>query len=126
VLRVKTLVDRADGPDEAVDGGVDFRSVVLDFPRTGGATLEMMVSLLQAIQDPTVFAPQEWVAMLTEIRAETKERLVYDADVLKAYQRSLAPGAPGLEELLMKWEERPDAAAHWSRFQRIFNRPPEF
>jgi hypothetical protein len=124
--RVKRLVDRANGADEALDGGVDFRSAVLDFPRAGGPTLQMMVSLLQAIHDPAVFAPQDWVAMLTEIRAETEERLAYDAELLEAFQRSLAPGAPALDESLVRWEERPDAAAHWSRFQSIFNRAPGF
>jgi hypothetical protein len=124
--RVKRIVDRANGPDAALPGGVDFRSAVFDFPRTGDPTLEMMVSLLQAIQDPTVFAPQDWVAMLTEIRAETEERLAYDAELLEAFQRSLVPGAPALEESLVRWEERPDAAAHWSRFQSTFNRAPGF
>jgi hypothetical protein len=123
--RVKRIVDRANDPD-VVDGGVDFRSAVFDFPRTGGPTLEMMVSLLQAIHDPTVFAPQDWVAMLTEIRAETEERLAYDAKLLEAFQRSLVPGAPALEESLVLWNERPDAAAHWSRFQSTFNRAPGF
>ena len=126
--RVERLIAMANSWDEAVDGSAraDFQSAVPGFPRTGGATLEMMVSLIQAIRDPNAFAPREWVAMLTEIRAEIEERLAYDADLLKAFQRSFAPGAPPLEESLARWEERPDAALHWSRFQRIFNRAPGF
>lgn len=126
--RVERLAAMANSSDEAVGGSahVDFQSAVLDFPRIGGARLEMMVSLIQAIHDPNAFAPQEWLAMLTEIRAELEERLAYDADLLKAFQRSLAPGAPPLEERLAKWGERPDAAVHWSRFQSIFNRAPGF
>jgi hypothetical protein len=126
--RVERLMAMANSSDEAADGSarVDFQSAVLDFPRAGGAALEMMVSLIQAVGDPDAFAPREWVAMLTEIRAETEERLAYDADLLKAFQRSLAPGASPLEERLARWEERPDAGVHWSRFQRIFNRAPGF
>jgi hypothetical protein len=45
-------------------------------------------------------------------KAEIAERLDYDAAVLKAYQRSLAPGAPSHEQSLIRYDERPDAAVH--------------
>ncbi len=122
--RIDALIAAAEGAGDSVAGGdrVDFLSALRDFPAVGGATLERMVSSLQAIRDPHVFAPSAWVAMLTEVKAEIDERLAYDAELLRAYQRSLAQGAPSLGQSRAVWDERPNAAAHWSRFQETFDR----
>lgn len=125
--RVDALIAAAESSGESAGGGlVDFPAVLHDFPAIGGATIEKMVSSLQAIHDPRAFAPAAWVAMLTEVKAEIGERLAYDAEVLRAYQRSLAQGAPSLGQSLVRWDERPNAAAHWSRFQQTFERAPAF
>jgi hypothetical protein len=122
--RVDTLIAMAESSDEAFDTGrADFISAVRDLPRIGGRTLEMMVSSLQAIDDPCVFAALEWVALLAEVKAEIEARMAYDAGLLKAYQRSVAAGAPGLGPITL-WEERPDATGHWNRFRKILNRVP--
>jgi hypothetical protein len=105
---------------------IDLRPIVRDFPAIGGSALVMMVSSLRAIDEAEVFTPRKWVALLTEVKAEIEERLNYDADVLKAYQRSLAPGAPGLGQSLIGWAERPNAAAHWTRFQKMLDRAHGF
>jgi hypothetical protein len=124
--RIDTLIAVAESSGGALDDAPcsDFRSALRDLPRIGGQTLEKMVSSLQAIGDPGVFAPPEWVALFTEIKAELEERLVYDAEVIKAYQRSVAVGALGLGQSFIGWEARPDAASHWTRFQRTLDRAP--
>jgi hypothetical protein len=124
--RVDKLIAMAEGSGEAVDGGSrsDFRFAMRDLPRIGGRTLETMVASLQAIDNPEAFAPPEWAALLGEVRAEIEERLAYDTELLKAYQRSVAAGAPGFGQSVTLWEERPNAASHWSRFQSILDRAP--
>ena len=123
--RIDALIAAAESSDGSAGGNlVDFPSTLRDFPAIGGAMLARMVASLQTIDDPHVFAPAAWVAMLTEIKAEIGERLAYDAEVLRAYQRSLAQDAPSLGQSLVRWDERPDAATHWTRFQQTFERAP--
>jgi len=125
--RVEALIALAESAGAAGGGSpLDVQPVVRDFPAIGGRALEMMVASLRAIDDPHVFSSREWIAMLAEAKAEIAERLDYDAAVLKAYQRSLAPGAPSLEQSLIRYDERPDAAAHWNRFQQTRARSPGF
>ncbi|MGA2129152.1 MAG: hypothetical protein ABSG76_23725 [Xanthobacteraceae bacterium] len=126
--RVEALIALAESAGAAFGGGaaVDVHPMVRDFPAGGGRALEMMVGSLRTIDDPRAFSPAEWIAMLAEVKAEIAERLDYDAAVLKAYQRTLAPGAPSLEQSLIRYDERPDAAAHWSRFQQTRARSPGF
>ncbi len=103
-------------------GGADFRSTLSDLPASGCSDVEAMVSTLQSIQDPRVFAPAEWAALLAEVRAQVSERLAYDAELLRAYQRSVASGAPGLGESFVRWEDRPEPTIHWNRFQAALQR----
>jgi hypothetical protein len=122
--RIDTLVAMVEGPGDAIDGGrrSDFRSLLRDLPNIGGPTLEKMLSSLNAIQDPGIFARPEWVAMLNEVKAEAEEHLAYDSEVLKAYQRSTAAGAPGVGPSFIRWEERPNAGVHWTRLQEMLGR----
>ncbi len=117
--RIDALIAMADGEGASRS---DFRSIVRELPAAGGPALERRISSLKAIDDPGLLAPPEWTAMLTETKAELGERLAYDGAVLKAYQRSVAAGAPGLGPSFVRWEERPDAAAHWRRFQAALDR----
>jgi hypothetical protein len=96
--RLDALIAAAGRASGSVDGAgrVGVQSTLRDFPPIGGSALEMMVSSLRAIPDAHLFTARQWVALLIEVRAEIEERLNYDAEVLKAYQRSLAHGAPGL------------------------------
>ena len=122
--RIDALATRIEGPGDAIDGAshFDVRFLLRDLPDIGGPTLAKMLWSLHAIQDPGIFARPEWAAMLNEVRAEAEERLAYDSEVLKAYQRSTAAGAPGLAPSFIRWEERPNAAVHWTRLQEILGR----
>jgi hypothetical protein len=126
--RLDALIAAAEGSDRAVDGAsrVEVQSTLRDFPPIGGSALKMMVSSLRAIGDAHLFTAREWAALLIEVRAEIEERLNYDAEVLKAYQRSLARGAPGLAQSLIGWDERPNAAAHWTSFRQTLARAHGF
>jgi hypothetical protein len=118
ITRLIAMVEGSVGPVDDSSRS-DFRFVVSELPVMGGPSLERMVSSLRVIQNPDVFAPPEWATILTEVQAEIEERLAYDTAVLKAYQRSVAAGAPGLGTSFTRWEERPD---HWSRFQAALDR----
>ena len=118
--RVGALIAAAKSSDEAFDP----RAALRDLPRIGGEDLERMVSALQAIADPAAFAPPEWAALLAEVDAEIEDRPAYDADVMKAYQRSVAAGTPGFGQSVVGWEDRPHAQHRWGRFQEILDRTP--
>ena len=117
---VGALIAAAEGSDEAFDP----RAALHDLPRIGGDDLERMVSALQELDDPAALAPPEWAALLAEVDAEIEDRLAYDADVMKAYQRSVAAGTPGFGQSVVGWEDRPHAGHRRGRFQEILDRTP--
>ena len=123
--QARTLISVAEQSGQALndESCSEFGLVVRDWPRSGGQTLEKMVSALQSIHDPSAFAAPEWVAMLTEVTAELEERLAYDLELLKAFQTSVASGKPVLQRSFATSEDRPKAADRWDRFKRIFDRP---
>jgi hypothetical protein len=112
------MATRLDAMIEARDGGslAEFS----DLPPMGGPTLEMMIASLKDVADGSVRA-----ALLAELRSAVAARLAYDADLLAAYQRSVAKGAAGLSGSFVRWEERPETAARRSRFEALLARQAE-